>query len=86
LRRAGLERSRRFHDSRGAYVTALARVAPAPIVQELARHRDFETTLRYIRFAASAKRHAVASLPDWAAAPRSPKHRPMPRSRPPLSS
>lgn len=73
LRRAGLERARRFHDSRAAYVTALARSAPAPVVQELARHRDFETTLRYIRFADSAKRDAVAKLPDWTAAARSSK-------------
>lgn len=65
--------ARRFHDSRAAYVTAVARSAPAPVVQELARHRDFETTLRYIRFADSAKRDAVAKLPDWTAAARSSK-------------
>ena len=45
------------------------------MVQELARRRDFETTLRYIRFADSAKRQAVASLPDWGAAARSSKQK-----------
>ena len=64
--RAGLSKTARFHDARAAYVTALAQSAPAPVVQALARHRDFETTLRYIRLTDEAKRDAVSNLPNWA--------------------
>jgi integrase len=65
--RAGLPKGRRFHDARAAYITAIAKSAPAPVVQDLARHRDFETTMRYIRVADEARRQAVARIPAWSA-------------------
>jgi integrase len=63
--RAGLPKGRRFHDARAAYITAIAKSAPAPVVQDLARHRDFETTMRYIRLADDARRAAVIAMAGW---------------------
>ncbi len=63
--RAGLGKSRRLHDARAAYITAIAKSAPAPVVQDLARHRIFKTTLRYIRLADEARRAAVVAMPGW---------------------
>lgn len=42
------ERGHRFHDLRASYITELATVASAAVVQEAARHADPSTTRRYI--------------------------------------
>ena len=51
-----------FHNTKATFVTALAQEMPAAVVQDLARHRDFSTTMRYIRVADSVRRKAVQSI------------------------
>ena len=60
--RAGLDGKHRFHHLKASYTTALAQVAPDPVVQELSRHKEFATTERYIRVADEAKRAAVDAV------------------------
>jgi len=47
-------------------VTAVAHVAPAAVTQQLARHRSYETTRRYLKVADEAARRAVeqATMPN----------------------
>lgn len=59
MKKAGLTGRHRFHDVRGAYVTALAHVAPGRVTQKLARHKSFATTSMYIEIADEAARAAV---------------------------
>ncbi|PWC80806.1 tyrosine-type recombinase/integrase, partial [Azospirillum sp. TSH58] len=49
----------RFHDTKASFVTAVAHVAPAAVTQQLARHKSYETTRRYLRVADTAARSAV---------------------------
>ncbi|WP_082108958.1 tyrosine-type recombinase/integrase [Azospirillum thiophilum] len=53
----------RFHDTKASYVTAVAHVATAAVTQQLARHRSYETTKRYLRVADQAARNAVEAIP-----------------------
>lgn len=53
----------RFHDTKASYVTAVAHVATAAVTQQLARHRSYETTKRYLRVADEAARNAVEAIP-----------------------
>ncbi len=45
-----------FHDTNASYVTAA-------VTQQLARHRSYETTKRYLRVADEAARNAVEAIP-----------------------
>ena len=49
----------RFHDTKASFVTTVAHVAPAAVTQQLARHKSYETTRRYLRVADKAARQAV---------------------------
>ncbi len=49
----------RFHDTKASFVSAVALVAPAAVTQQLARHKSYETTCRYLRVADKAARRAV---------------------------
>ncbi len=62
LRACGLEGQHKFHNTKATFVTAVAMAAPAPVAQQLARHKDFETTRRYIRIADEVTRKAVESI------------------------
>ena len=62
LKACGLEGRHRFHNTKATFVTAVAMKAPAPVAQQLARHRDFETTRRYIRVSDELTRKAVESI------------------------
>jgi len=55
----------RSNYARAAYITAIAKSAAAPMVQKLARHQDFATTLRYIRLVDGDRRAAVVAMPHW---------------------
>ncbi len=57
LAKVGLKH--RFHDTKASFVTAVAHVAPAAVTQQLARHKSYETTRRYLRVADAAARQAV---------------------------
>jgi integrase len=59
-RKLGIEH--RFHDTKASYVTAVAHVAPAAVTQQLARHKSYETTRRYLRVADEAARRAVEAI------------------------
>ncbi len=62
LKAGGLEGRHKFHNTKATFVTAVAIKAPAPVAQQLATHRDFETTQRYIRIADELTRNAVGSI------------------------
>jgi integrase len=62
LRDCGLEGRHKFHSTKATFVTAVAMHAPAPVAQQLARHRDFETTRRYIRITDELSRKAVEAI------------------------
>ena len=62
LSRLGLTGHHVFHNTKATFVTAVAQTMPAAVVQDLARHKDFETTMRYIRVADSVRRKAVESV------------------------
>lgn len=49
----------RFHDTKASYVTAIGHVASGPVTQQLARHKSFETTRRYLLVSDVAARRAV---------------------------
>lgn len=57
MRKLGL--THRFHDTKASFVTAVAHVAPAAVTQQLARHKSYDTTRRYLRIADTASRQAV---------------------------
>ncbi|CCG42152.1 tyrosine-type recombinase/integrase [Magnetospirillum molischianum] len=59
LKEMGLEGVHTFHNTKASFVTAIAHVAPAAVTQDLARHRDYRTTQRYLKVADHAKRAAV---------------------------
>jgi integrase len=57
---AGIEKPRRFHDVRGAYITQVARgTRSSRMIREAARHRDQSTTDRYIEIAQNETAKAV---------------------------
>lgn len=58
-RRAGLEHAYRFHDLKASYVTGVGRHASLRKTQELARHRDPATTMRYLAVLDGEGRDAV---------------------------
>ncbi|MDE2029546.1 MAG: tyrosine-type recombinase/integrase [Alphaproteobacteria bacterium] len=62
LAKAGLKGRHVFHNTKATFVTAVAQEMPAAVVQDLARHRDFSTTMRYIRVADKVRRKAVDSI------------------------
>jgi integrase len=62
LKKVGLKGRHVFHNTKATFVTAIAQEMPAAVVQDLARHRDFSTTMRYIRVADSVRRKAVDSI------------------------
>ncbi|WP_425455493.1 tyrosine-type recombinase/integrase [Azospirillum griseum] len=57
LDKLGLEH--RFHDTKASFVTAVAHVATAAVTQQLARHKNYETTRRYLKVADEAARQAM---------------------------
>ncbi len=61
-RRAGI--TYRFHDLKAAFTTdLLLHGVSAAVAQQLARHRDWRTTQRYVEFASEVRRSAVNALP-----------------------
>lgn len=64
LRDLGLKGHYTFHSTKSSFVTAVAHKASGPVVQALARHRDFDTTRRYLLVADAAKRAAVDAIAD----------------------
>jgi hypothetical protein len=69
---AGIEKPKRFHDVRGAYIPQVARgTKSSRLIREAARHRDQSTTDRYIEIA--QKETAIAV--EKAMRPASPKLR-----------
>jgi len=62
LKACGLEGQHRFHNTKATFVTAVAMNAPAAVTQKLARHKNFETTQRYILVADKASRDAVDAI------------------------
>jgi integrase len=63
IERAGIERPRRFHDLRAAYITNIARLGSSAITKGLARHASMATTERYIKLV----EHQLAEAADRAA-------------------
>lgn len=58
--RAGIEKPRRFHDVRAAYITQIAKgVKSSRMVRDAARHADQSTTDRYIEIALNDTGRAV---------------------------
>lgn len=63
LKKLGLKGRFRFHNTRADYVSFLGnRQVPPAALKDLARHRDFKTTLRYLKVSDETKRAAVALL------------------------
>lgn len=48
---AGIEQPHRFHDTRAAYITGVAKLGSSTITRRLARHASMATTERYIAVA-----------------------------------
>jgi integrase len=59
LKKLGLTGRHKFHNTKATFVTAVAQKMPAAVVQDLARHRDFATTMRYISVADATRRQGV---------------------------
>ena len=59
LKDMGLDGIHTFHNTKASFVTAIAHVAPAAVTQDLARHKDYRTTQRYLKVVDHAKRAAV---------------------------
>jgi integrase len=49
----------KFHQTKASFVTAVAHVAPAAVVQQAGRQKDYRTTQRYIKVADQAMKTAV---------------------------
>jgi integrase len=61
-RRAGLGDRYKAHAVRASYITALAHVAAGGVVMQLARHKAWATTQKYLKVADKAKRAAVEQM------------------------
>lgn len=59
---AGLGVSYRWHDTKASFVSAVGAVASGPTTQELARHRNFSTTQRYLAVSDPVRRAALAAI------------------------
>lgn len=59
MKKVGLVGKHVFHNTKASFVTAVAATMPGPVVQDLARHRSFVTTMRYIKVADTQRRDAV---------------------------
>ncbi len=68
LKKAGISGKHRFHDLKASFSTALATTAPAKVVQQLSRHKSFQTTERYILVADEATRTAIDEFNESAVA------------------
>jgi len=82
LKAAGIQTHHRFHDSKASFVTRIAMHANTSVktIKELARHRDIETTLRYLEVADAEKRRAVEAIAGQAAkSPTQKSHTPVRR-------
>jgi integrase len=55
----GLEGQHVFHNTKASFVTAVANVATTEVTQQLARHKDYRTTQRYIKISDLVARTAV---------------------------
>lgn len=55
----GLKGLHKFHNTKASFVTAVAHTASAAVTQELARHKDYRTTQRYLKINDEAARAAV---------------------------
>lgn len=62
LEKLGLTGKHVFHNTKATFVTAVAQEMPAAVVKDLARHKDFETTMRYIKVADKVRRKGVESV------------------------
>ena len=64
LKAAAVATPYRFHDAKASFVTKIAMRGEATVatIMELARHRDYETTRRYLQVADAEKRRALDSI------------------------
>lgn len=62
LKAAGLEGQHTFHNLKASFVTAIGAVSSGPTTQGLARHKNFETTKRYLEVIDAEKRKAVETM------------------------
>ena len=75
LKEMGLQGIHTFHNTKASFVTAVAHVAPAAVTQDLARHKDYRTTQRYLKVADHAKRAAVEAATTKPSAAPSPSRK-----------
>lgn len=75
LKEMGLQGIHTFHNTKASFVTAVAHVAPAAVTQDLARHKDYRTTQRYLKVADHAKRAAVEAATTKPSATPSPSRK-----------
>ncbi len=59
MKELGVAGFHKFHHTKASFVTAIAHNATAAVTQELARHRDYRTTQRYLKVNNQAARAAV---------------------------
>ncbi|WP_167771620.1 tyrosine-type recombinase/integrase [Bradyrhizobium niftali] len=59
MKKTGLAGKHVFHNTKASFVTAVATTMPGAVVQDLARHRTFATTMRYIKVADANRRDAM---------------------------
>ncbi len=62
-RKAKVARPHRFHDTRGRYITEVAKVASSATTQEAARHQDAATTAGYTAIASAEVARALKAVP-----------------------
>jgi integrase len=53
-----------FHTTRDSYISRLAPHVSVPVLMQLARHRNYSTTMRYLDFHDEALRSAVEKLAE----------------------
>ncbi len=65
LKKCGLNGQHVFHSTKASFVSAIAQKMPAAIVQDLARHKDFATTQRYLRVTDTLRRDGVEAAASF---------------------
>lgn len=58
----GLKGVHKFHNTKASFVTAIAQAAAPAVTQQLARHKDYRTTERYLKVNDMAARAAVEGI------------------------
>jgi integrase len=62
MKQIGLDGQHVFHNTKAAYVTAVASTASAEVTRSLARHKDSRTTARYIQVVDAVRQAAVDAI------------------------